>query len=405
MEAAWGGHAKARGSVSRHDYRTVFQLVGDRTLYDGSAECRVKGELFFGQWGHVDVHYETVFTGGDTRSNVKKLEQVLPAPTQGDFLLSRPLEDDRRLFDLTRSIVDDHHCLLYHRLDRLSLSLMHKWGMVRLGRQAVTWGDGLIFNPLDLLSPFSPSDIERDYKLGEDMVFVQFSPPPMGDSQFFYVPRRDPVTGEVEWDQSSLAGKLHMAVGTTEFDIMAASHFKDIVVGLGSTGYLLDAAWRMGVTWTFLDKDRYGDGYLSLVANMDYSWAWFGKNFYGFVEFFYNGLGHHTYAEAITDPEIVQRIQRGDLFTLDRYYVAAHVRVELHPLVNLYLTLINNLADPSGIIQPRATWDITQNTQVTLGGTIHYGGTGTEFGGFRLPATPFLYRAPDQAFLWITYFF
>ena len=42
--------------------------------------------------------------------------------------------------------------------------MLPRWGVVCVGRQAVTWGNGLIFNPMDLFNPFSPVDIERDYK-------------------------------------------------------------------------------------------------------------------------------------------------------------------------------------------------------------------------------------------------
>jgi hypothetical protein len=64
---------------------------------------------------------------------------------------------------------------------------------------------------------------------------------------------------KVESDQASLAGKLHFASGTTEFGVMGSKHFEDNVVGIGSTGYLGDAACRLDGTWTFLeDGDIFG---------------------------------------------------------------------------------------------------------------------------------------------------
>jgi hypothetical protein len=69
------------------------------------------------------------------------------------------------------------------------------------------------------------------------------------------------------------------------------------------------------------------------------------------------------------------------------------------------LTVINNLADPSGTVQPRAVWDIAEDVQITFGGNICYGRRGTEYGGFKVPGTNLLNKAPDSAFLWLTYFF
>lgn len=405
IDDQWGGHVKGQGLVSWPDDESFFQAVGTDPYYDGNAEVRVKNRLFFGKWGIFETHYEAILSGGDTRQKGKALERLYPGLFASGLMIARPLEDDRRLMDLTETIDENDNHILYHRLDRLSLTFLPKWGNVCMGRQAVTWGNGLLFNPMDLFNPFSPADIERDYKVGDDMVSTQFSVSTVGDLQFLYVPRRDPITGDVEWDQSSLAGKLHFARSTTEFDLMVAEHYKDVVVGFGSTGYAGDAAWRLDGTWTFLDEDRGTDGYLSLVANVDYSWVWWEKNFYGFLEFYFNGLCHDQYTEAYTDRDISERLERGELYTLGRTYLTGHIRVELHPLFNVYLTVINNLADPSGALQPRAVWDIAEDVQITLGGNKYYGQRDTEYGGFKIPGTDLLNKAPDSAFLWVTFFF
>ncbi len=126
---------------------------------------------------------------------------------------------------------------------------------------------------------------------------------------------------------------------------------------------------------------------------------------YGLLEFYYNGLGSDQYSEALTDPEVVQRLERGELFTLGKTYLSGAIQVELHPLLNIYLTLINNLADPSGIMQPRVIWDMKENIQLTCGANIYYGETDTEYGGFQIPTTSFQSKPSDNAFLWITFFF
>jgi hypothetical protein len=165
------------------------------------------------------------------------------------------------------------------------------------------------------------------------------------------VVRRNPETDDVEFDQASLAGKLHTAVGTTEFEFVAGKHFEDFVIGAGSTGYFGDAAWRVDGTWTFLDDDT-NDDYLSLVANMDYSWVWFKKNLYGFVEYYFNGLGEDDYQEAVLNPAIAERVARGELFALGNHYLTGQLQAELHPLFNVFFTAINNIEDPSGILNP-----------------------------------------------------
>ncbi|UCH07389.1 MAG: hypothetical protein JSV55_15195 [Deltaproteobacteria bacterium] len=405
LESEWGGYFKVRGSASWPEDESYFQPVGTDPLYDGTIEARLTSRLFFGTWGTFETHYENILSGGDTRRRLTALEHTYPDLFASTSLRVGPLEDDRRFMDLTKTIKEDSDSVWYHRLDRLFLTILPKWGALSVGRQAITWGNGLLFNPMDLFNPFSPADIERDYKVGDDLVFTQFSMERIGNFQFLYVPRRDPISKDVQWAQSSLAGKLHVARGTTEFDIMTAIHYEDTVVGFGSAGYLGGAAWRIDALWTFLEEDRGTEDYLSLVANMDYSWVWWERNLYGFIEFYLNGLGEDQYTAALVDPDLSERLERGELYTLGRAYLSGHIRVEVHPLFNLYLTVINNLADPSGILQPRAVWDAAEDIQLTLGGTLYYGQEGTEYGGFPLSGTSLLSTPPNTAFLWLTYFF
>jgi hypothetical protein len=238
------------------------------------------------------------------------------------------------------------------------------------------------------------------------MVTAQIAVGGGGNLELLYVPRRDPDDREVEWDrESSFAGKYHFALGSTELDLMGARHYEDFILGIGTTRYVWDAAWRADATWTFLKNGHRKDGYLSFVTNLDYSWVWHEKNFYGFVEFYYNGLGEEDPLDTLTDPDAVDRLSRGELFTLGRAYLTGSVQVELHPLFNVFVSVINNLEDPSGIIQPRANWDIRQDLQFTFGVNIAYGNAGTEFGGFKIPPTDLLTTPPDTAFVWLTYYF
>jgi hypothetical protein len=398
----WGGRFKTTGNVSRVTDDTIFAPVGTGTYYDGSSNFRLINETFFTDSVFFEVDYELILAGGDGIRKQQELKELFPNLPGNVFFLGTPLDDNRRLMDLTHIIKEEDGWFLLHRLDRLYLTLLAERGSVRIGRQAVTWGDGFVFNPMDLFNPFPPTAIDRDYKAGDDMVNAQFTLAQNGDVQLLYVARRDPENNKVGSDQASLAGKLHFAAGTTEFDVMGSKHFEDNVVGIGSTGYLGDAAWRLDGTWTFLDD---GNDHLYLVANMDYSWVWFEKNFYGFIEYYFNGLGKDNYPDALLDPDITERLARGELFVMGRNYLSGHIQAELHPLFKVFFTAINNIEDPSGILQPYVTWDITQNLQLTGGVNVYYGAKGTEFGGFKAPQTDLIIKSPDNVYIWLTYFF
>jgi hypothetical protein len=401
LEPEWGGRLRLTVKAFQAQRESYYEPVGTERFYDGLGDFRLKGKLHFDDWGYFEAHYEAVFAGGDQVRKNNELARRFPGMF-GGYLRQGPITDDRRLMDLSRTVSSDNSYYLAHRLDRLLLAWQPDWGTLRLGRQALTWGAGMLFNPLDLFNPFEPTDFIRDYKVGDDMAVLQLPLGDLGNLQVLAVPRRNPTNGDVESDQSSAAAKLHLIAGDTEFDLMAARHYGDNVAGVGGTGYVGQAAWRADATWTFLED---GGGYLSLVANMDYSWVWGGKNWYGWIEFYFNGLGRDDPAEALGDPQVIDRTERGELFALGRAYADAEVKVELHPLFNAFCTVILNLHDTSGVLQPRGVWDITQNSQLTMGMNLNFGGPGTEYGGFTLPGSSWQSVSPDTAYVFYTWFF
>lgn len=407
LSPEWGGHLRLRGGLTRPDDQSLYQWVGTGTYEDGSAELRLKHQIFLGEWGHFETHYEAVAVGGDTWEKGRDLLRLTNVRLPDGLFVSQsgPLSDDRRLMDLTHVIHDGAEGAFYHRLDRLFLALERSWGNVRLGRQAVTWGNGMIFNPMDLFNPFAPTDVVRDYKVGDDMAIFTRQLGENGDLQVIGVPRRNPENRAVEWGESAVGAKVRIPSGTTEWTFLLAENHDNAVIGVGAVGYAGSAAWRVDAVWTALPAESPSGGYLSGAANVDVSWTWWDKNFYGFLEMYYNGLGETDYSAVGENSDLAAALARGELFTLGRLYLAPHVGVEFHPLVNAYLTFINNLEDPSGVIQPRCVWSAAEDVEIMAGATLYWGGPGTEFGGFPIPGTAARAVPADSAYLWLTWYY
>jgi len=405
VEVQWGGHLRAVGTVTLIDDQSIYQFADTGTYRDGQAELRLKNEIFLGAQWSLQTHYEFVATGGDTRANNSELSRMFSKQFLNTYTSSSIINDDHRFFNLTRTVICDDDVVAYHRLDRLNLTYTPSWGSLQIGRQALTWGNGMVFNPMDLFNPFAPTSVQRDYKVGDDMILGQVN---FGrhEGQVLYVPRRDAASGELSNSQSSFAGKVHFGLDALEADIMAARHYDDDVFAWGATGYLGEAAWRLNAVYTLVGQAYGQDNFLQLVANLDYAWLWGGKNVYGLLELFYNGLGDSDdYAQSLESAYTSNRLSRGDLFTLGRYYMAGLLQIELHPLVRNHWTVIANLADPSGLVQPQLLWDAATNVQVILGAQWHWGADGTEYGGINTSvAGRTVNIAPyDQIYLWLTY--
>ncbi len=407
MDVQWGGHLRTIGTVTWIDDQSIYQFSDTGLYRDGQAELRLKNQIFMGSRWSLETHYEAVAAGGDTRANNSDLNRMFSTQFLNSFTSKLFINDDHRFFNLTRVLISEDDIVAYHRLDRLNLTFTPAWGSLCIGRQALTWGNGMVFNPMDLFNPFAPTSVQRDYKVGDDMIFSQVY---LGrhEGQVLYVPRRDPATGELSDSQSSYAGKVHFSLDALDADIMAARHYDDAILAGGATGYLGEAVWRLNLIYTRVGEAYSQDDFLQAVANVDYAWVWGGKNVYGLLELFYNGLGAgDDYAGSLESAYIRDRLSRGDLFTLGRAYLAGLLQIELHPLVRNHWTVIANLEDPSGLVQPQLLWDAATNVQLILGAKWHWGPSGSEYGGFNtavagrtVKITPY-----DQIYVWLTYSF
>ncbi|MDX2411115.1 MAG: hypothetical protein QNK16_03445, partial [Woeseiaceae bacterium] len=268
-----------------------------------------------------------------------------------DFLAAGLPEDDSRLFDLTSILDDSNKNALLHRLDRFWVGYAGEKTVVRFGRQALSWGNGLLYAPMDLVNPFDPATIDTEYKTGDDMLYMQYLRDSGDDVQAAVVFRRNAVTGDVESDEGTIALKYHGFAGENEFDVLVAESYGNTVVGVGYAQSVGGAIWRGDVVVT----DSSDDTYVEVVTNLSYSWVWGAKNMSGAVEYYYDGF--------------------------DRHYVAGSLTIEMSPLWMLTPTVLSNVNDPSGLLQVVTQYSLSDNMTFLGSLNIPLGANGTEFGG------------------------
>ena len=370
------GHAKGRWQTSTYPNDSLLHDALGDVANDQGGELRLNfraGEQ--SPWSlHAD--YQLLGRFGDTEDVARQLP--------GLFLVPNTLPDDqRRWWDLTHGITDSDDREIVQRLDRLHLDYTRQQAVVRFGRQAVTWGNGLIYNPMDFLNPFDPAAVDTEYKLGDDMLYGQYLFDSGSDMQFVSVARRD-QDGDVSTDVSSTALKFHGFGLNQEFDLLVAQHFDDTVLAGGGVTNVGEAVVRADLVLT----DTPTDWITSLVVNWSYSWVWGGKNVSAISEYYYNGFGlsgsNYSLEDFAGDPDLTQRIIRGELFTVGRHYLAGSLQVEWTPLVNITPNLFVNLRDQSALAQVVLQWDAGQNWQILGSINVPIGPKGTEFGGLEV---------------------
>lgn len=368
------GHVKARLVGQAFPDDSVFNSLAGSSALDMGSDFRLNFEAGKGAWS-THAAYQLFALYGD------QIEYSRDLPSVPGLTNDRLPNDDRRLFDLTDVIRDEGKFAALQRLDRLWLGYTSGSTVVRIGRQAITWGNGFFFSPMDIVNPFDPTAIDTEYKAGDDMIYGQYLRQNGHDVQAAVVFRRDPLSGDVESAQSTMAAKYHGIVGNGEFDILVADNYGDTTIGVGMNRSIGGAVWRGDVIAAAEDSSVT----FQVVTNFDYSWTWRGKNMSGVVEYYYNGYGikggrydEQTLAE---NPELLQKIARGELFTLGRNYLAGGVAIEMTPLWTLTPNAFINLDDQSAFLQLVTQYSLGDNLTFLGAINIPTGPDGTEYAG------------------------
>ena len=393
----FGGHAKYQFIYQDYPANSVFNQVLGSHAIDNNLEIRLKFSARRERWD-FKADYQFIAIHGDTLQLAGQLPGA-PLP------INNVINDDRRWWDLTYSFGDDEKTAMIHRLDRLNVGFTTENTAWRFGRQAISWGNGLVFTPMDVFNPFDPAAVDKEYKTGDDMLYGQYLFNNGNDLQGVAIVRRDPLSGDVEKDQSSLAFKYHGFLGMNEFDLLAAEHFGDQILGLGSIVGIGGAVWRGDLTWTDTDFDSV----LSLTTSLSYSWNWGGKNISGLLEYYHNGFGQkngaYSFGDLAQNPDLLKRIERGELFTLARNYLAASATIEVSPLFMLIPNFFINLEDPSALAQFVAQYDWKQDLQILAALNFPVGPDGSEYGGIEAPVDGLYFSVGPSIFAQLAWYF
>lgn len=278
---------------------------------------------------------------------------------------------------------------------------------ITVGRQPVTIGPGVLWTPMDLLAPFSPVQIDTEFKPGVDALRSDLR---LGDA----------VT-------LTMLGQLGRSAGASDFaaDAAGSAELARLGVALGST--------RIGAMGGYVRQDVVGgvDGFYDLGHGIDlhgavtvtdvpeaarrrwgrtaFARALLGSTFearsnvHATIEAFYNGSGapdSDGYLTELSSP----RFAIGEEYDVGRYYAGAVVDWQPHPLVHLGLAELTNLQDPSALIAPQLRYDLAKNTLVVAGAFVPLGArpkidalgvptTPSEFGLY-----PFVYHVDLKAY-------
>jgi len=368
----WDGHVKYQPVVMQFPDNSFYLNYIDSPSIDHNVDTRLNLGLS-GNAVTLEASYQLIMKSGDS---VRLYDQLAGLEIIAPFYP----DDSRRVMNLTHYLIDDGERLLVQRLDRLSLSYALDSAVFKVGRQAISWGNGLMFNPMDFFNPFDPTAVDKEYKTGDDMIYGQYLFDSGNDMQVVAVGRRN-VEGELSRDVSSYAAKFHGFMGRQEVDILVSQHYEDTLLALGGIWSPGGTVIRSDIVVTKTPRDNY----VSVLANISYAWMSFGKNISAMAEVFYNGFGisdgEYGPDALLQNPDLLLRLSRSESFNLAQQYVAASATIELHPLWLFTPNIFYNINDQSALVQLISSHDVSESAQCLLSVNMPLGPEGSEFGG------------------------
>lgn len=378
------------GTFSHGD--SIEAALGDEDADDLLGNLRLTWEPSWDRWS-VSFHYLVTMENGGDVPLVRAETILLPEPPS-------------TWFDLTDTFYNHGQAIGTQGIDRLAFAYTAPDFVVRVGRQALTWGSGLVFHPMDLFDPFAPNATDTEYKPGTDMLYTQWLFGDGSDLQFIVVPRPPREGAAPSSDASSVA--LHLQTSLFDHDttwLLARDH-GDWVGAVGVNGAWAGSTWNLEFLPTRVDRGRTR---VSALANISDAITLLDRNATVFAEYYHNGFGvsgNADYALSSLPPDLLDRLERGQLFDTRRDYLASGLTLEVDPLFTVSPTLIADLDDASLFALVAGTYSLGDNLNLIAGVQVPIGPAHTEFGGLPLaPGGSTFLASPAQIYIQLRRYF
>jgi hypothetical protein len=302
----------------------------------------------------------------------------------GSALLPSTVDVPFRLTPIEGEICGDDEAVYRHEIDRGLVALHPEWGEVTVGRQAIGLGRGMLFGAADLFSPFSPLEVDREWRRGVDAVRAEYRLSPTSSAEVIG------VFGE-SWGESALLGRLRGYLGEVDGSFLIGKFAEDFLVGGVVSTIVGDAEVHAEVA-VFDTPEEWPDGTLWIgedvvtkaVLGTSYVFD-VGSGLSALAEYHYSGFGLADVEDALLrlqDPAFQRRFLRGDTQILGRHALAGRLSYAFDDAVSGGLLLLGSPVDGSGVASPSVRIDVADNTTL-LGSVFLPWGEAPRFGQFR----------------------
>jgi len=262
-----------------------------------------------------------------------------------------------------------------HEIDRALVALHPEWGEVTIGRQAIGLGRGVLFSAVDVFNPFSPLEVDREWRRGVDAVRAEYR-----ISQTNYV---EVLAAFAEtWEKSALLGRLRGYMGNIDGSLIVGKRGEDTMLGVTTSAAVGDAEIHGELAIFDTPEPQpyggwFGDDHLvgKAVAGSSYTFD-IGKGLTLLGEYHYSGFGVKDASDAaarLRERIFRERFLRGDTQMLGRHAIAAQLSYPLSDILNGSFLILQSPVDGSGVVSPSIRWDLAEDMSLTASAFVPWG--------------------------------
>ncbi len=307
----------------------------------------------------------------------QRLRTVQEVASQGLVVLPPRVDAPYRIVQLDNAISTSDAYSYRHEIDRALVAFHYDRADVTIGRQAVGLGRGVLFSAIDVFSPFSPLEIDREWRRGVDAI--------QGDVRLTDTASVGLVGAfAASWDDSALLGRIRgrSASGLFDGEVVVGKRAEDTMYG-GSFSAALGEAEVHGELAFFDTPEAFVDGALfggddlvtKAVLGASYTFN-VGNGLTVWAEYHFSGFGSGDIAEAqqrLQDPDYVERFLRGDTQIVGRHATAIQASYLVNDLWSLNFVWIANPDDGSGVLTPSINLTLSDKVTIVASLYVPYG--------------------------------
>lgn len=268
-----------------------------------------------------------------------------------------------------------------HELDRFNAALHFDFMELTVGRQAIGIGRGLLFSAIDVFAPFSPNEVDREWRRGVDAVHLELRIPELEvlSADVFA------VFGNVESGELSswsLLGRVRAVVGDVDGELVVGRRGADGMVGGALSATVGDAELHGEFALFGTDGAGVDGGFLGtrgVVAKGVLGGSYMIDLLRGIrvvLEYHYSGFGVENVgrdARILFDAAYQLRALGGHSQTLGRHTLALALSTDLEDDLSLSISYFQSPTDGSGLVAPGFTWVASDLLTLVLTGLLPWG--------------------------------